>query len=303
MAKTKEHSNRKIKKQPESRPVERLWAVVDVLARKVVDVDRTPDSLAGYAGGILVIVATAAKLPPANCARFIALVGTRTRAERREEDDFDRSVRRVQNPLIEMLELGQIGDPISIGDSYFKFRLLITDERAKALSWVKGYLSVGNREGAEGLSNVGRERIGVLQHAMEEIIVGLPADYDARRDALAGLTDAFRERIARALEPVLNEHLAKEPQSKYDEKKSLSTYVNAELRRFGLAIRCPRTDEPCLLRANPGRQTEQGRFQLEYTDAQGKRHQPQSSSTLPHLELMLDDLTRAPYGERSQRRR
>jgi len=110
--------------------------------------------------------------------------------------------------------------------------------------------------------------------------------------------DRTRNAICVVLSAALNEEASARPHSTYEEKKELSRWINAELRQFGLALKCDRTDRPCLLMGNPGGRPGIGRFVFEYTDDTGKRHHPLTSVELPGLMLMPDDLTRSSYGER-----
>lgn len=131
----------------------------------------------------------------------------------------------------------------------------------------------------------------------------LPRDFAIRREALRSLHAASRAAIAKAFEPVLNEHATTMPQATYDEKRALAKWVNAELRELGLAIRCPKTGQPALLRGHPGGTPGVGRFHLEITDSNGIQRRTVTSVTLPRLSLLVDDLARAPYGERPPRSR
>jgi hypothetical protein len=141
-----------------------------------------------------------------------------------------------------------------------------------------------------------------VEKLVDDVSARLPADYASRRETLLQLSDAVRNRLAAAIEPAINSAAAAFPQSSYEEKKALAKWINAELRRFGLALRAPKTGHPCILVATTGPRPDVGRFVFDYVDASGKRHHPMSSATLPDLEVMLDDLTRAPYGLRSRSR-
>lgn len=135
----------------------------------------------------------------------------------------------------------------------------------------------------------------LIEGELEQALGDLPPEYSARRHVFATLHDSVRSVIASALEPVLNEQAAAMPQETYEEKKALAKWVNAELRRFGLALKSDRTDRPCILVGNPGNRPGFGRFMLQYADEHGKLQNPLTSVTLPHLALMPDDLTRASY--------
>jgi len=123
----------------------------------------------------------------------------------------------------------------------------------------------------------------------------LPTDFASRREALRALHTAARKAIAAAFEEVLNKEAASRPQSTYEEKKALARWLNAELREIGLSIREPRSGRPCRIVGNPGGRPGHGRFLLEYLDDTGKRQNPLTSVALPHLELMVDDLSLGIY--------
>ncbi len=122
-----------------------------------------------------------------------------------------------------------------------------------------------------------------------------PRTYADYRAECERVFDGGREAVGRVLEPALNAEAQQRPRHTYEEKKELAKWINGELRRFGLALKGPRTDRPCLLMGNPGGRPGFGRFVLEYTDEAGKRHHPLTSVELPGLTLMLDDLTRSSY--------
>ncbi|MFO0858350.1 MAG: hypothetical protein U0640_13460 [Phycisphaerales bacterium] len=128
-------------------------------------------------------------------------------------------------------------------------------------------------------------------------------EYSTLRSRLDAMFDHTRQDLARQLAPALQKEALSRPHETYDQKKSLAKWINGELRRYGLAIRCPRTGQPSLLLANAGGVAGIGRFHIEHTDSAGKRHRSVTSVTLPPLDLMTDDLSRAPYGERSERSR
>lgn len=103
---------------------------------------------------------------------------------------------------------------------------------------------------------------------------------------LETLNHQFRQELAGHLEPALNAHIQAMPHSVYDEKKTLAKWVNDELRRFDLAIKCPKTGQPSILLAGPGNHPEIGRFMLEHRTPEGKRVRPVQTPELPHIELM-----------------
>ena len=119
-----------------------------------------------------------------------------------------------------------------------------------------------------------------------------PADYDGIARHLDEAGRGFRRAVAERLEPALNDHLKGLPQASYGEKQELARWVNAELRRFGLAIRCPKTGLPAILIADPGDDPARGRFQLDVITAAGRNKRTVSSVQLPHLALTADGPSR-----------
>jgi hypothetical protein len=147
-----------------------------------------------------------------------------------------------------------------------------------------------------------QEASALLKTTIGGITRTLPADYARRRESLVQLFDACRMEMAGALEPALNARVALMPHETYEDKKTVANYVNAELRRFGLAIRCPRTGLACSLRADPGRRPTIGQFQLDVVNEEGRRIHPYRSVELFPLTLALDDVRRVSYGERTRSR-
>ncbi|MGD9790596.1 MAG: hypothetical protein AB7Q00_12655 [Phycisphaerales bacterium] len=139
--------------------------------------------------------------------------------------------------------------------------------------------------------------------ALESAVSSLPNDYENRRNALVEIHDLVRERLAKSLEPALNAEAANRAHSTYEEKKDLAKWINAELRRMGLAIKDPKMNIPVLLVGNTGANPAKGRFVLDRRTDDGKRIQSTASVELPRLELMPDDLQRVQQGQGSGRRR
>lgn len=125
-----------------------------------------------------------------------------------------------------------------------------------------------------------------IEEKIKELTSGLPADYDGRSAALSEIHHAFRLNLADSLAPALNDTIQAMPHGTYEEKKILAKWVNDELRRFDLAIKCPKTGQPSILATGTGNHPEIGRFSIEHKTADGKRARPVNSPELPHLELM-----------------
>jgi hypothetical protein len=91
--------------------------------------------------------------------------------------------------------------------------------------------------------------------------------------------------MARRLEEALNQHVGGMPAATYDDKRAIARWVNAELRRFGLALVCPKSRRPAVLLADPGGIPGAGRFQFQSETPEGRKVRAYSSATLPRLEL------------------
>ena len=121
---------------------------------------------------------------------------------------------------------------------------------------------------------------------LHRLAASLPADYPRRSETLAAMTTAYREELAAQLAPALNAHIRAMPHETYEEKKVLAKWVNDELRRFDLAINCPKTGQPSILLVGSGNHPEIGRFMIEHKTPEGKRVRPVNTPELPQLELM-----------------
>jgi hypothetical protein len=129
------------------------------------------------------------------------------------------------------------------------------------------------------------------EKATEALLKSLPDGYQILTGKLRDLDEKFRGALARRLEEALNEHVGGMPAATYDDKRALARWVNAELRRFGLALVCPKSRRPSVLLADPGGIPGAGRFQFQSQSPDGRKVRAYSSATLPRLEL-----TAAPEG-------
>lgn len=135
-----------------------------------------------------------------------------------------------------------------------------------------------------------------LQRIIENA-AGHTRDYTIKAAALNALSNAFRQQMAITIQGSLNAQLAKIPQETYEEKKELAKWLNAEMRKFGIAVCCPKTGRASLLYADHGRHPAQGRFQLDNSDDEGNKHRTLSFNELISLTFMADDLSRAAWGK------
>ena len=93
------------------------------------------------------------------------------------------------------------------------------------------------------------------------------------------------------IEPIersINERLADLEPSTLPQKQEFAKSLNAELRSLGLAIRCPKTNRPSILLANPANHPAIGRFQLQHRGMDGKPKRPFSTANLKSVILMPD---------------
>ena len=123
---------------------------------------------------------------------------------------------------------------------------------------------------------------------LKAVLAAVPTDapYEVQAGQLAGLNRGFRQELAKRLLPALKEEMQRQPHETYDQKIELVRWVNAELRRFDLAIRHPKTGQPAAFKPFLGNDPEIGAFRLEDKDADGTL----KTFTTPHLATLLDKL-------------
>ncbi len=123
------------------------------------------------------------------------------------------------------------------------------------------------------------------------LLKAFPDAYCPLTGKLIDVDKNFRWALARRLGEALNQQVSAMRQASYDDKRALARWVNAELRRFGLALVCPKTGRPSVLLADPGGTPSVGRFQFQSESPEGRKVRAYSSAALPRLEL-----TAAPEG-------
>lgn len=121
--------------------------------------------------------------------------------------------------------------------------------------------------------------------ATEALLKTLPDGYRPLTGKLADIDRIFRGALAKRLEEALNQQVSTMPAARYDDKRVVARWVNAELRRFGLALVCPKTRRPSVLLADPGGTPGIGRFQFQSETPEGRKVRAYSSALLPRLEL------------------
>jgi HEAT repeats len=159
-------------------------------------------------------------------------------------------------------------------------KTLVSDETEAYLREEKQF---GNEEIGE-LDERDEGRLEKIKALLDEKPPRTYASAAARAKELLSLT---KQEIAARLTPILNAHLRRNMPETYTQKQAITSWVNAELRELGLAIRCPKTGRPAILITDiRGGDEEISRIRLEVQDEAGRRHRTFTGSTLPELELM-----------------
>jgi hypothetical protein len=127
--------------------------------------------------------------------------------------------------------------------------------------------------------------------------------YEEFLEALAGENQAHKESLARRFEPALNAYLQAQAPEKAEEKKALAQRVSADLKRLGLAVHHPDTDQPCALMASSGKANRLGSFLLMPKGSKKALTFRARLSDLLPLRLMPDTPRREPFVEHRARRR
>lgn len=127
---------------------------------------------------------------------------------------------------------------------------------------------------------------GTPAAAVRSLAAALPAGYEQRAADLAKLNHEYRQELAAQLTPALNAKIRAMPHGTHEEKKELARWVNEEVERFGLAVKCPNTGLPAKLVGDKGDYTGTGRIQFLTLNAEGKRKPTASPKELPELELI-----------------
>ena len=127
--------------------------------------------------------------------------------------------------------------------------------------------------------------------------------YQESIEALAAENEAHKQNLARRFEPVLNGFLQAQAPANAEEKKALARRVSADLKRLGLAVRHPDTDQPCALMAASGKANRPGFFLLMPKGSKKAIAPRANLSDLLPLQLMPDTPRREPLAERRARSR
>lgn len=148
------------------------------------------------------------------------------------------------------------------------------------------------RESQQGMSDAIVED---FKRDLRAKLAELPSGYEERSELFADLQLTLRAATAERLEETLNQRAGDFEKESYEQKAAVARWVNGELRRLGVAVRCPKTGKPAFLVGHPGGRPGIGRFQLEITLDNGRPHRTVSSTAFPHLTLMA-----APLGSEAE---
>lgn len=179
-----------------------------------------------------------------------------------------RSLSSKKLPPLELIPTNATEKSVDVINKFSNVDLLITPDEAE-------FVSKGNPAG----------KPATLTTNVAGLFEEMPEDFEGRKAALTAVNAAFRQELANQFAPALNAKAQAMPHGSYEEKKALARWVNEELRRFDLAIKCPKTGEPSILTVDPGHHPEIGRFSIEHKTPDGKRHRSLTSPALPELEL------------------
>lgn len=119
-----------------------------------------------------------------------------------------------------------------------------------------------------------------------------PQAYEDHARELERQIREVRRKAALELLPTLMKEMRHRPHATQDEKKELVSWVNFELRRFGLAFKSPKTGGAASLVVDKGNHPEEGRFLLRSEGDSGKVE----VFATPALSVLLSvlELTDAP---------
>ena len=95
------------------------------------------------------------------------------------------------------------------------------------------------------------------------------AKYEVHAQRLEDLRHEFNQRVCSSILSALKEELREREHHSFEQKKEIVSWINSELRRFGLAIKSPKTGQPAVLKSKPINDPEVGSFQLVGVDSDG----------------------------------
>jgi hypothetical protein len=179
------------------------------------------------------------------------------------------------------------GLTVSFADGWATLRLFA--DRASTEAWLRSTMPALVPLEKKGEMVGEREGLGEGKHALRPRSDRV--DFATLRHRLTESFDRSRVQIASEFEQPLNDEATSRPHESYEEKKELAKWVNAELRRFGLALKCPKTGRPAILIGHATGVPGVGRFHIEVLGEEGVAKRTYTGVQLPTLELTLADLT------------
>jgi hypothetical protein len=129
------------------------------------------------------------------------------------------------------------------------------------------------------------------------------AAYQKLLEALATENQTHKQSLARRFEPALNAYLETQAPGNADQKKELAQRISADLKRLGLGIHHPDTDQPCALMAASGKANRLGFFLLMPKGSKKAISPRANLADLLPVRLMPDTPRREPLAERRARKR
>lgn len=150
--------------------------------------------------------------------------------------------------------------------------------------WQRYLVDPTKEPGLEPTTGVESTRSELLAALLATVSKG--AAYEQQAAQLEGLIGGVRQQAAAHLLPALKDEMRRRDHATYDQKVELVAWVNTELRRFGMAIKHPKTGEAAILKPSPGNHPDVGSFELGGKDTEGRR----TTFTTPDLDTLLGKL-------------
>ena len=163
-------------------------------------------------------------------------------------------------------------------------------------AYAKSVVAVWGRDShniaGEGMSAKSNEDIHEKLARVGELVAEHKSeDYESFLLRLQEVHKLFHDMLAEQFTEVFNAHLASLPQETGKQKQMLARAANADLRKLGLTIRCPKTNKAAHLRGTSYSPT--GSFQLCLT-ADSSYARSVTSKSLPHVGLMVRSVHGGP---------
>jgi hypothetical protein len=128
----------------------------------------------------------------------------------------------------------------------------------------------------------------------QELFGSLPPSFPERHQALVEIDHALKAAMAVTIQASLNDYLKTFPQETLEEKRELATWVNEMMRQLGLAVQCPKTKLPGILKADfkDAQHEDSSRFRMEVRDERRGHGRVQSHNTTRLWDLKVMEAAR-----------